>query len=205
MCGKKTESSVPSHFALASSNGCRAPLLCVDAILCLAFELFLLEPLFCGEKQLFFPPSLTRVTATTELSESAAAIHHAARTLRTIFTERWSTLAYQLKVGTMVFMIQFLGAKGLMIPPFAAMEVSLLIARIAKLGWHEGEEMKSVIARCNEFMSMTSLVFLFLFHAWALTCDDLHPASPTHAPLGLKLLAHVVTDMVSCFFVLRWV
>ncbi len=62
------------------------------------------------------------------------AIHHAARTLRTVFTERWSTLSYTVKTGTLFYMMQYLAAKGLTVPAFASLEVSLLIVRIAKLG-----------------------------------------------------------------------
>jgi len=123
------------------------------------------------------------------LSDVPVAIHHAARTLRNVFTERWSTLSYTVKTGTLFYMVQYLAAKGLSVPAFASLEVSLLIVRIAKLGtastlrcalcspfhhagWFEGTEMKDVVLQCGKFLQ-----------------------SPVLAPLGLKLLALLVTDM----------
>lgn len=82
------------------------------------------------------------------------------------------TFPYTLKVQTMMYMISFLGQKGLNLPGFVVLEACSLIVRISKLGWFEGSEMKDLVPHCQKFMS-----------------------SIPHAPLGLKLLTMLVTEM----------
>ncbi len=105
-------------------------------------------------------------------SEQPFAIHHVCRSLKTLFTDRWPTFPYQTKVQTLFFLVSFLGTKGLSLPPYVTLELMLLIARITKLGWLEGSEMKELVPQCSKFMG-----------------------SVQHAPLGLRLLTLLVTEM----------
>jgi hypothetical protein len=77
-----------------------------------------------------------------KLLESPFAIHHVCRTLRTLFTERWPTFPYNVKVQTMMYLVQYLGTKGLSLPAYVTLELCLVIVRITKMGWFEGSEMK---------------------------------------------------------------
>ena len=118
------------------------------------------------------PAYLVQAHALFQHSENSFALHHVCRKMRELFTERWATFPYNQKVSTLVFLVQYLGQKGLTLQPWVVLEVSLLIVRISKLGWFEGSEMKELVGQCSKFMT-----------------------SVTHAPLGLRLLTLLVTEM----------
>jgi hypothetical protein len=50
--------------------------------------------------------------------------------LKTLFTERWATFPYNVKVQTMFFLVQYLGLKGVALPPYVVLELCQVWARI---------------------------------------------------------------------------
>eukprot|EP00698_Gefionella_okellyi_P000263 TRINITY_DN10225_c0_g1_i1.p1 TRINITY_DN10225_c0_g1~~TRINITY_DN10225_c0_g1_i1.p1 ORF type:complete len:1059 (+),score=225.48 TRINITY_DN10225_c0_g1_i1:26-3202(+) len=108
-----------------------------------------------------------------ERSQRPEAQHYAAISLSKLISAYWNQFAPAQRLDIRNYALNYLATNGPRLESFVLQELSKLVSKVTKLGWHDGPEFRDIADKLGQFLS----------------------ATVDYAIIGLRLLNQLVSDM----------